>query len=379
SNNKLGTKNIFDNDFEKKLWTEGSPVSLRIDSEIIGLGATFKYNNWGFGLLFKSNIKMAVTDIDSKLGNAIINGSNDISVISNLLNVQENQRINATVWSEIGASASRVVFQNEAHSLSIGGTLKLLIPASYVNFGLSNLNARLNSNTTSDVLANARGNINIAYSGNLANDFTNSSNYTQSILGKPNGIAVDFGTAYQMTDDEGNNKFIVSATVRNIGSLNFSDSNSKNKNYILNGTNINLGNYNNINNFENLEKKLISDGHLTLSNSEDINVNLPTTFNLMASAKLFSKFHASINLQQKLNESKNNDQISSVNFITVTPKLVFKNFELFLPLSNNEIVDFTGGFGLRAGGFYIGSGSVLSALIANTKQMDLFFGFSVGL
>lgn len=380
SNNKLGTKDIFNDDFETKLWAESSPISFRIDSEIIGLGAAFKYDNWGFGLLFKSNIKMNVTDINSKLGNAIINGSDNLTIVSSLINVNENQRINATVWSEIGASVSRTIINKGNHSLSIGGTVKLLMPASYANFGLSNLSATLNSNVTNDVLANANGNINIAYSGNLANDFTNSSNYTQSIFGKPNGFAIDFGTAYQFKNDEGENKFIVSASVRNLGSMTFSGDDNKNQNYILNGRNISLKDYENINSFKELETKLIRDGHLTLLNgSQDIRVNLPATFNFMASAKLISKFHASINLQQKLNNTNENDQINSINFITITPKLVFKNFEMYVPLSNSEISGFNGGFGLRIGGFYLGSGSVLSALATDTKQIDLFFGFSFGL
>jgi hypothetical protein len=380
SNNNLGTKDLFNDDFESKLWSQSSPISFRIDSEIIGLGASYKHNNWGFGLLFKSNIKMNVTDVNSKLGNAIINGSDDLSIISSLINVKENQRINATAWSEIGASVSRTIISKEKYSLSIGGTLKLLMPASYANFGLSNLSGSLNSNTTTDVLANATGNLNIAYSGNLANDFTNTSNYTKSILGKPNGFAIDFGTAYQMVDGEGKTKYLISASIRNIGNMTFSNNENKNQNYVLNGTNINLNDYQDISSFKNLESQLINDGHLSLVNSsQDIKVNLPATFNFMASAKIISKFHASINLQKKLNDSNDNDQISSVNFLTVTPKLVFKNFELYVPLSNNEIAGFTSGFGLRAGGFYLGSGSVISALLADTKQMDLFFGFSVGL
>jgi hypothetical protein len=380
SNNKLGTKDIFNDNFESKLWEESSPISFRIDAEVIGIGAAFKYNNWGFGLLFKSNIKMNLTDINSKLGNAIINGSDDLAIATSLLNVKENQRINATVWSEIGASVSRTIINKDNHFLSIGTTLKLLMPASYANFGLSNLNANLNSTLTNDVLASASGNLNIAYSGNLANDFTNSKNYTQSIFGKPNGFAIDFGTAYQMVDDEGVSKFTISASVRNIGSMTFTGADNKNQNYRLNGTNINLNDYQNISSFKELETKLINDGHLIIVNgTQDIKVNLPATFNFLATAKLISKFHASINLQQKLNDTQDNDQINSINFVTITPKLVFKNFELYLPLSNNEIAGFTGGFGLRAGGFYIGSGSVLTAIASDTKQMDLFFGFSLGL
>jgi Family of unknown function (DUF5723) len=379
SNNKLNMNDFFGDDFEAKLWSEGSNISFRIDAEIIGLGAGFTYKDWGFGLLSKSNIKMNVTDINSKLGNAIINGSDDLTIVNSLINVKENQRINATAWSEIGASVSKIVFGKEKHQLSIGATFKLLMPASYANFGLSNLNANLSSSVSNDVLLNASGNLNIAYSGNLANDFTDSNSYTKSIFGKPNGFGLDFGTTYQWKNSKGETALLASASVRNIGSMTFKGNDNENSNYTLGG-NIDLINYNDLNSIEDIKNQLIKDGHLTLVNgSKDIKVNLPTTLNLMASAKIISKFHASINLQQSLNDKNSNDQITSNNFFTVTPKLVFKNFELYAPLSNSDLTGFSSGFGLRAGGFYIGSGSVISATLAETKLIDFYMGFSVGL
>jgi hypothetical protein len=380
SNNKLGAKDFFKDNYETKLWSENSNISFRIDSEIIGLGAGFKYKDWGFGLLFKSNIKMNVTDVNSKLGNAIINGSNDLSIANSLINVNENQRINATIWSEIGASVSKILIEKENHQLSIGTTFKILMPVSYANFGLSNLNANLRNNLSNDVLLNASGKLNIAYSGNLASNFSDTNSYTNSIFSKPNGFGLDFGATYLWKNQDDQTGFIVSASVRNIGSMTFDNNNNKNINYTLNG-NINLNDFENSNSFIEIENKLLQNINLSVENrNNEIKVNLPTTFNFMATAKIISKFHASINMQQNLNNNNNNnDQITSNNFVTVTPKLVFKNFELYAPLSNSDLARFSSGFGLRAGGFYIGSSSVISAFIAETKLLDLYIGFSLGL
>jgi hypothetical protein len=379
-NNKFGAKDIFEGNYKDKLLTENSNISFRVDSEIIGLGAGFTYKDWGFGLLFKSNIKMNITNFNSRIGNAIINGSNDLSIANSIINVNENQRINATVWSEIGASVSKILIEKENHQLSIGTTFKILMPVSYANFGLSNLNASLSNNTLNDVLLNASGKLNIAYSGNLASNFTESNSYINSIISKPNGLGLDIGTTYLWKNRDQETGLIVSASVRNIGSLTFDNNNNRNINYTLNG-NINLNDFENSNSLIEIENKLLQNINLTIENGNNaIKVNLPTTFNFMASAKIISKFHASINMQQDLNDNNtNNDQITSNNFVTVTPKLVFKNFELYTPLSNSDLAGFSSGFGLRAGGFYIGSSSVISAFLAETKLLDFYIGFSLGL
>jgi hypothetical protein len=50
-----------------------------------------------------------------------------------------------------------------------------------------------------------------------------------------------------------------------------------------------------------------------------------------------------------------------------------------LPIASNEVSGMSAGIGFRAYGFYIGSASILSALIADSKQADLFLGYSFGL
>lgn len=47
--------------------------------------------------------------------------------------------------------------------------------------------------------------------------------------------------------------------------------------------------------------------------------------------------------------------------------------------SSNEISGFTTGFGFLAGGFFLGSGSVITALLNDSKQADLYLGFRIGI
>jgi hypothetical protein len=57
------------------------------------------------------------------------------------------------------------------------------------------------------------------------------------------------------------------------------------------------------------------------------------------------------------------------------------NFDRFfitvniLPISHSEFAGGNVGLGFRLGGFYLGSGSVITALMNDSKQIDLNMGF----
>jgi outer membrane protein OmpA-like peptidoglycan-associated protein len=64
---------------------------------------------------------------------------------------------------------------------------------------------------------------------------------------------------------------------------------------------------------------------------------------------------------------------------SLTPRWENDMFSLELPLSYNELTQFNAGLSFRAGPFFIGSGSVLSALVHDSKQADLHVGFHFGI
>lgn len=77
-------------------------------------------------------------------------------------------------------------------------------------------------------------------------------------------------------------------------------------------------------------------------------------------------------------DDSDNDFSTTQNSITLTPRFSGENYEIYVPLSDNEISGFTGGFGFRLGGFFMGSGSILTAMINDTKQADIYLGFRIG-
>src|SRR5690606_29176729 len=97
----------------------------------------------------------------------------------------------------------------------------------------------------------ASANVNFAYSGSLANGFTDTENYTEFFAGGLNGFAADFGANYQWLDEE-TKKYKINAGIafRNMGSMKFTDDNNVDNTYQLN---IPEGQYMNLTDFEDVE------------------------------------------------------------------------------------------------------------------------------
>lgn len=131
-------------------------------------------------------------------------------------------------------SASRKLYKNEKHEFDAGITLKFLFPGSYSNFGLKNLNGTITQNANGAFLTtNQPATLNVAYSGGLADSFSEFNDYTQSVFGGLNGVAADIGFTYQWKDGKEKYKIKSGLSIRNIGSMTFKDNNNYNTNYTL--------------------------------------------------------------------------------------------------------------------------------------------------
>ena len=382
SNNKIAFSDFnSDTDFEQLLFQGSSPVNARIDTEILGPGFAMRWQKWGFAITTKAHAKFDMVDIDPTIGNAITN--DNIILNTTLLNNSNNQRLSGTSYGEVGLSAARTVFENEKHRFSAGVTLKILFPGSYSNFGLSNLNGTINENASGAYLTtNSPATLNIAYSGNLADSFTNFDDYSKSIFGGLNGFAGDIGFNYQWK--KGNDyKLNAGLAIRNIGSMSFDDSNNSSTNYVLNiqptvqnPQGLDLSLFENVDNLSDVEQILTDNGYLTeTSGQTNFKVKLPTVLSTYADFRIIPKVYVTAYLQQKLNEDNGNDQITVPNIFSITPRVNLGFFETYVPVTFNEISGTNIGFGFRLGGFYLGTSSLVSALISDSKQGDIYTGF----
>ena len=290
-------------------------------------------------------------------------------------------------WGEIALSAGRNVYENEKHRFNAGITFKLLFPGSYINFGVDKFQGNVRtdynpnnpSNSAAFLTTNGPVNVNFSYSGNLAENFTNASDYTSSVFGKLNGIATDIGVNYQWKDGDKKYKINAGMAIRNIGSLNFKDSNNASNSYILNinqANELNLNVFDGTESLQEIEAILKSKNLLTsTSSNKDFKVKLPTLFSMYADFKVFHKFFITTYLQQKMNNNSSDRQVTAQNSYSIIPRIFLGYFEAYIPFSHNEVSGSNTGLGFRLGGFYLGSSSLISSLSRDTKKVDINMGF----
>ena len=213
----------------------------------------------------------------------------------------------------------------------------------------------------------------------MAGNFTEVEDYTSSVFGNLNGIGTDIGLNYQMKDGDKKYKINAGMSIRNIGSLTFTDSNNSSNSYSLNipVTNpLNLNEFNGTEGLVEIEALLKSKGYLSSEKSnKDFKTRLPTLFTMYADFKLYYKFSITGYLQQRMGDNNDDRQITGQNSYSIIPRINLGYFEAYLPFSHNEISGGNTGLGLRLGGFYMGSSSVISTLTSNTKKVDFNMGF----
>lgn len=385
TNNKIGFSDIVDgNNIESLLFSGNDNVDFNLDAELAMPGVAFKFLDWGFAVTSKAHIKANVTNLDSELGDAIVNDAEALELVTKAINNDGNQRVNATIWGELGFSVAKKLWENDNHRINGGLTLKLLFPGSYANIGLSNFKGDINTSLTENRLHDATGNLNIAYSGNFGESFSDSSDYTSSLFGNLNGMATDFGFDYQLKNNIGSGyKLKVGASVKNIGSMTFKGDNNVSNSYTLNipASGIDLNDFNDVEGFDDIVDVLEQYPDEYFSQNEDkkdIKVKLPTVFNLYADVKVISKLSVTFFMQQRMGDNEKDDQITALNSFSITPRVSLGPFEAFLPIGNNEISGTTAGLGFRLGGFFLGSNSIVTAVTNDSKQADAYFGFRFG-
>jgi hypothetical protein len=387
SNNKITFGDLISggDDFDSKLFSGKEPVNLRTNIDIMGPGFGYKMDKWAFAITSAAKVRVNVIDVDVNLGNAVTVSNVNPLLGTAIINTPYNQRAAATTWGEIGLAVAREIYNDRTNKLSAGVTFNLLFPGSYANLGADRFRGVIAVAAGNTNLTDAQANLNFAYSGSLADDFTDAGNYTDFFAGGLNGFSTDIGVNYQWLDPNDDTSYKINAGLafKNLGSMTFKDNNNVFNNYRLDipaGQGLDLDQFNDVTNIQDIEQILLNSGFMTRTGSQtDFKVKMPALLAAYADVKLYDRWYATGYFQQELKKDGDDGQIAQQNIYTITPRYSASYFEAYVPLSISEIAGFTAGIGFRVGGFFIGSGSVLSAGISDTQQADLYFGFRFGL
>ena len=390
SNNKVGINDLFDDtNTEDLLLTGDKPINFTFSNQIIGPGVAVRLLKWRFAITSKAVMNAGVLNVNPVLA-SYLTGSDVHQLPTNgvgeVVRSLANQRFNGTVWGEVGFAVARKVWENEKSLLNAGMNIKLLFPGSYANMGIGNFQGTITNDATSGdlLLTNATADVNFAYSGSLSQNFNETNQYTRSIYGNMDGLAADIGVDYQIK--KGNSyKLKVGASIMNLGGMTFNDNENNSVDYKLNISGVDqklkLNFFDGVDDIPAIRQHLIDEalaGNIEfteIKSNKDFKVSLPTTLNLYADVHLISKLNLTLFTQQKLNSNSRNNQITAQTIYSITPRFGIGFFEAYMPISYNDFSGNNAGLGFRLGGFFMGSNSILSAISADSKQIDLNFGF----
>ncbi|MFV0565554.1 MAG: DUF5723 family protein [Flavobacteriaceae bacterium] len=132
-----------------------------------------------------------------------------------------------------------------------------------------------------------------------------------------------------------------------------------------------------INNADNIAE-ILHDNYTLTNTNNGYTTKLPTALHLNADWSFTNKLFLNLNTDLSLvaKDKENASRIS--NMVSLTPRFESKWFSFYIPLSYIETSGFAAGAGLRAGPLYLGSGSLLSALVGDeNKDADVYAGIKI--
>lgn len=287
------------------------------------------------------------------------------------------------LWTEIGASYARVLVDGGEHFLKGGATLKYLSGIHHAYIRGTDVTVDYDA-TTRDVTTTGQltyGNDASGSEGDGLSDFFS--------FGRSTGFGGDLGFVYEwrpnhqdykLTDTNGNTflnkgvnkyKLKIGASITDIGKIN--NKKGEEETYNLNKTQ-------SIDDFDgmDLEDGLSNNFDTTGPTHESADTGLPTALHANVDWNVGSKFYLNLNSDVNLqgNHKINSNHIRSE--VALTPRLETAWISVYSPISLMQQVGFRWGLGLRAGPFYIGSGSALTALFGNSsKSLDAYAGIKV--
>ncbi|MEO5591000.1 MAG: DUF5723 family protein [Chitinophagaceae bacterium] len=325
-------------------------------------------------------------NVNGNLASAILDGGTTNTGIP--FNFNTNMLVHATGWTEIGGSIGQVLTNKASHHFFKGGiSVKYIAGTADSYLSANNLAGTVNG-SGSTYLTATTGNLSI---NTTAADF---GNYKFGDFFKFNGhgVGADIGFVYEWrpakdysmyVSDRFANKYKlkIAASLLDVGRINFDRSSNQASNYAVNipaAGNFPLAQFagKSIN-----EYKAILDASPYFTGSaigSSYKVNLPTTIHADIDFMLSETFALNFAGQFKTN-STSSLSLYYYNAYGITPRWENRTFSVELPLSYNDLTKFNAGLAFRAGPFFIGSGSVLSALVHHSKQADLHVGLHFGM
>jgi hypothetical protein len=329
-----------------------------------------------------------ITDIDGKLIDKLTEDYSNDPALPYTLSSRQNMRFAINAWTEFGVSYGRVITKTGPHFLKGGITLKYLAGAGNGYVNIDQFNGTIDKDVIQrDVfLRNTTGRIATGFGG------INFSDVEAGDLLDMNssGFGTDIGFIYEFRPGGSAitnkpYKFKVGAALMDVGAIKYDKDMSRSGAYDMDITGserlslqelgeVDVDDYN-----EFFESRPAYFEPVSGNQETSYRVSLPTTLKFEADYHAVKGFYINVASQIDL-LGKSTKGYNSRNYsgLVLTPRYEMKKFGAYLPLSYNNLTKLNAGISLRAGPLFVGSGSILTAMMGESKQADVFFGFRFG-
>lgn len=354
------------------------PINVSAEVHLLGPSFGFLVNKWSFGFLSQAFVKADIIDLNADLGSAFSDGSFQDNVYEIKINNSSNQRLNVAGYAKFGLMAGREVWANDEHLVTAGGSLNFFVPGVYVNMGLNNFQGTYVQDQDQSSLSGARGTLHFSYPQELEDWNIEDRMLDRLSPSNISGFAMDLGLTHQWIRD-GIPTLSSGLSIKNLGGMNLG-SGQVNNAYTMD---IPEGQYFRLDllegDLDEIENQLLSSGYFIKNNQRGAaRASLPTMLAAYTDVRVSHLFQVSVYGQHRLSNQSSNEQLTVQNVFAVTPRLTLGAFEVYSPWTHYEVSGITGGAGLRIGGFFVGSQSVLTGLLSDTQQLDFHVGLSLG-
>jgi len=343
-------------------------------------GPSFTYHRRSSSIGFSTRFRIMANfwDVDSRLSGEIGESTKFTHSYPYSLDPSKNMKLNISALSDVGLTYSRNLISDENQSLSGGVTVRYYSGVANSSINLHDLtgNVKLNNTNETSFLSASTGNIETRTSGRLLDNF----NIGNILSGRLGSIGADFGLVYQYKKNPGRPKMEIGLSITDIGRIRYQADSLYSKSYSTHIPDNANGLYFNAN-FQNSSVGQISrvfDRYpkffsLKEKNTRAYSVGLPTTVRAFVDYTFTDHFAAKFSGALGLRSAEKIENIYNPSWITITPRWSVRDFQLFTPLSYQQIVGFNAGLGVQWKQFFFSSGSLISAL-NHSSMIDLQVG-----
>lgn len=347
----------------------------------------------GFMINFKGKHAIAITsrarifnqihDFDQRLYRSVIDSG--VTVAQSFNSGAFN--MTAHSWGELGLTYAGVIIDKKKHFVKGGFSVRYLMGAGYYSLTSNNLNVQMTKNPDVTKVVNSDLNFQSNLTSGLSGvDFFSSAG---------TGIGADLGVVYEFRPkyakyrydmdgktniaDASKNKYLLrfSAAITDLGKIKYTDNNFslaiKGTGTVTKSVEDSLGTYQELKAYAKNHGFTVDTGTGTVTTKVGLPTALVIGLDYHAIGGLYVNATYIGNVADRTLPGN-----SYYSQITLTPRFDVKSFSFGIPITYSMLTQSVkAGFGLRAGGFILGSDDVLAAFGGNAYGFNFYLGLSV--